>query len=117
MSKFLANNQLRSSVLVIFSVPFIRVFYFLRSSVEGGVRFGLLGFCTELADICSPKKFVFSLSVVLSYQLSSHCTRFGYQFAWGGVDILITPLPMILLLYPVGTSDFHIYKWIFGTDP
>ena len=93
------------------------MFYFLHSSVEGGVRFGLLGFCTELADVCSPKKYVLSPSVVLSHQLLSHCTRFGYQFAWGGVDILITPLPMILLLYPVGTSNFYIYKWVFGTDP
>ena len=40
-------------VLVTFSTPFIQAFYFLRSSAEGGIRYGVLGFCRELTETCT----------------------------------------------------------------
>ena len=40
-------------VLVTFSTPFIQQLYFLRSSAEGGIQYGVLGFCRELTDTCT----------------------------------------------------------------
>lgn len=42
-------------ILITFSVPFISNFYFLRSSVNGGVDFGVWGFCSTSTDVCSKK--------------------------------------------------------------
>ncbi|RDX57185.1 hypothetical protein OH76DRAFT_1394968 [Lentinus brumalis] len=68
-------------VLVIFSQPFIHVFYFLRTSAAGGVQFGVLGYCYGLTAVCSQKKF-------------------GYQFT----PELLNPLPIVLVLYPVAAG-------------
>ncbi|EJF64876.1 hypothetical protein BD309DRAFT_955581 [Dichomitus squalens] len=67
-------------VLVIFSTPFIQQFYFLRSEAAGGIRFGVVGFCLELTGICTK--------------------QIGYNLD----DILIKPLPMLLVLYPVAAG-------------
>ncbi|CAL1717176.1 unnamed protein product [Somion occarium] len=43
--------------LVTFSVPFISSFYFLHSSVAGGIKYGIWGWCLDVDDSCSPKQF------------------------------------------------------------
>ncbi|RPD60168.1 hypothetical protein L226DRAFT_508472 [Lentinus tigrinus ALCF2SS1-7] len=68
-------------VLVIFSQPFIHVFYFLSTSAEGGLQFGVLGFCNVSTGVCSQKKF-------------------GYEF----LPELLNPLPIVLVLYPVAAG-------------
>ena len=52
------------SVLITFSVPFIPVFYLLHASASGGVKFGVLGFCTGTdggngGGTCKPKQYVY----------------------------------------------------------
>ncbi|KAM5531795.1 hypothetical protein V8D89_014565 [Ganoderma adspersum] len=67
-------------VLVTFSTPFIQQFYFLRSSAEGGIRYGVLGFCRELTETCTRQ---------LGYQVNPP---------------VVEPLPMLLILYPVAAG-------------
>ncbi|KAI1796899.1 hypothetical protein LXA43DRAFT_878862 [Ganoderma leucocontextum] len=67
-------------VLVTFSTPFIQQFYFLRSSAEGGIRFGVLGFCRVLTETCTRQ---------LGYQVNPP---------------VVQPLPMLLILYPVAAG-------------
>ncbi|KAK7690421.1 hypothetical protein QCA50_005518 [Cerrena zonata] len=43
--------------LVTFSVPFIKPFYFLHSSVAGGITYGIWGWCLDVNGSCSPKQF------------------------------------------------------------
>ena len=105
------NQHSIPSVLVIFSAPFIRVFYFLRTSADGGVRFGVLGFCYDATGICSAKKYVSqSLSDLLLSKSLWVGTRFGYEFMQDNVTILDRPLPILLLLYVVGTVVFFCIK-------
>ena len=52
-------NLCHASVLVIFSQPFIHVFYFLRTSAGGGIQFGVLGFCNVSTGVCSQRMYVF----------------------------------------------------------
>ncbi|KAI0325294.1 pali-domain-containing protein [Cubamyces sp. BRFM 1775] len=73
--------QLALLVLVTFSTPFIKALYFLRTDSEGGVRFGLLGFCFDLLGICTPKEI-------------------GYKHEPEIVDRLST----VLVLYPVAAG-------------
>ncbi|KAI9000427.1 hypothetical protein BD414DRAFT_525974 [Trametes punicea] len=68
-------------VLVTFSAPFIQAFYFLRTNIDGGIKFGLFGFCQELAGTCTGKEL-------------------GYQFQPQLVDRLTT----VLVLYPVAAG-------------
>jgi len=44
-------------VLTTFSVPFIKPFYFLHADINGGVTFGIWGWCFDLSGQCSPKQF------------------------------------------------------------
>jgi len=68
-------------VLPIFSVPFISQIYFLHASIFGGVKFGILGWCTTNDGICTPKKF-------------------GYHF-----DPELTPiLVMLHVFYPIAAG-------------
>ncbi|EPQ52581.1 hypothetical protein GLOTRDRAFT_131813 [Gloeophyllum trabeum ATCC 11539] len=47
-------------ILITFSVPFVSSFYFLHSSIAGGVRFGLWGWCLDDDTLCiSPVKLGF----------------------------------------------------------
>ncbi|KAI0649032.1 hypothetical protein C8Q79DRAFT_924404 [Trametes meyenii] len=68
-------------VLVTFSTPFTQIFYFLHSDINGGVKFGVFGFCLELRDFCTPKEL-------------------GYQFD----PQVIKPLTTALVLYPVAAG-------------
>ncbi|RPD60167.1 hypothetical protein L226DRAFT_535098 [Lentinus tigrinus ALCF2SS1-7] len=69
-------------ILVTFSVPVIDDLYFLHSSVFGGTRFGVLGYCIESARL--------------------ECTslRIGYRFE----PELYYPLPRVLVLFPVAAG-------------
>ncbi|THH31514.1 hypothetical protein EUX98_g2676 [Antrodiella citrinella] len=44
-------------VLTTFSVPFVKSFYFFRADINGGVTFGMWGWCFDLSGQCSPKQF------------------------------------------------------------
>ncbi|KAH9945115.1 uncharacterized protein BXZ73DRAFT_96106 [Epithele typhae] len=68
-------------VLVIFSTPFIKMFYFLRTSAEGGY-------------VMPPSRNL--QEHVGRYDLRN---RFGYQF-----QQLVQPLPMLLVLYPAAAG-------------
>ncbi|KZT23072.1 hypothetical protein NEOLEDRAFT_1136930 [Neolentinus lepideus HHB14362 ss-1] len=39
-------------ILVTFSVPFVSSFYFLHSSISGGVKFGIWGWCLDDDTLC-----------------------------------------------------------------
>ncbi|KAI0367953.1 hypothetical protein BV20DRAFT_1023327 [Pilatotrama ljubarskyi] len=79
---FVANvAALTLLVLVTFSTPFIQALYFLESSVSGGVKFGLFGFCFELTETCIPKEL-------------------GYHHN----PELMAPLTTVLVLYPVAAG-------------
>ncbi|KAI0719380.1 hypothetical protein C8T65DRAFT_54013 [Cerioporus squamosus] len=69
-------------ILVTFSVPVTDDLYFLHSSIDGGVRFGVLGYCVE--------------------SVSLECTRLriGYRFE----PELYYPLPRVLVLFPVAAG-------------
>lgn len=47
--------------LTTFSIPFISAFYFLDTSIDGGVRFGIWGFCFDNDPLnCTPKNLGYS---------------------------------------------------------
>lgn len=89
-------NMLPNRVVVTFSTPFIRAFYFLRTDFAGGIKFGLLGFCNDLTGTCTAKAFV--VPIIRSLRTLTLCIRLGYHHE----PQITNPLTTVLVLYPVG---------------
>jgi len=69
-------------MLITFSVPFISNFYFLRSSIAGGVDFGVWGWCLTSGD--------------------DTCTKKSIGYSWD--PQIIFWLTQALVLYPVSAA-------------
>lgn len=60
MLKYFLNFSLLR-ILTTFSAPFIQIFYFVHSSVDGGVKFGLWGWCLDVDGSCPVKQYFVSI--------------------------------------------------------
>lgn len=54
---FLMFSAFTLLTLIVFSVPFISSFHFLHTTLYGGVKFGIWGWCFDLSGVCSTKQF------------------------------------------------------------
>ncbi|KLO11423.1 hypothetical protein SCHPADRAFT_855385 [Schizopora paradoxa] len=90
-------------ILITFSVPFISNFYFLRSSVNGGVDFGVWGFCTTSTDVCSKKSIGYSFEPQLIFWLTQALVL--YPVAAGLT--LLTLISLIPVLCLRGRHHHH----------
>jgi len=86
-------------ILITFSVPFISNFYFLRSSIAGGVDFGVWGWCLMSNDTCSGKSIGYSWEPQLTFWLTQALVLYPVS---AGLTFLT-----LLSLIPVLCSHRH----------
>ncbi|TCD60908.1 hypothetical protein EIP91_009299 [Steccherinum ochraceum] len=84
--------------LTTFSVPFIKPFYFFHADVNGGVKYGIWGWCFDLTGQCSPKQ----LGYVWKPQLTPILTKLLILFPVAAGLTLIS----IIVLMPVMISRY-----------
>ncbi|KAH8112752.1 hypothetical protein DFH11DRAFT_1689892 [Phellopilus nigrolimitatus] len=94
LSFLLASAALALLALVTFSTPFIKIFYFLRTSEADGVEFGVFGWCRDNGLQCSPK----ALGIDWEPQLIPWLTKALVLYPISAGLTLLTLLSIIPLL-------------------
>jgi len=89
-------------VLVTVSAPLIRPFYFLKSSADGGIKFGIWGYC---AETCSPFKFGYTYGTKITEPLSYILVLFPVA---AGLSLLSLIVLLPLLCFPRSRRYPHI---------
>ncbi|OBZ66230.1 hypothetical protein A0H81_13729 [Grifola frondosa] len=111
-------------VLVTFSVPFISIFYFLKTSAAGTVTFGIWGFCVDITGVCTQKKLEYSFdpqimksltTALVLYPVAAGLTLFGLL----SLTPLLYPYPLFALLsilaFLTSLAAFAVMMFLFTT--
>ncbi|OSD06655.1 hypothetical protein PYCCODRAFT_1383799 [Trametes coccinea BRFM310] len=84
-------------VLVTFSTPFIQSLYFLRTDLDGGMSFGVFGFCFDLMQVCSGKE----LGYVHEPEIIGHLTTVFVLYPVAAGFMVLGAITLIpLMCYP-----------------
>ncbi|KAJ3557608.1 hypothetical protein NM688_g1387 [Phlebia brevispora] len=97
-------------ILVTFSMPFIHDFYFVHSSINGGIKFGLWGWCFDSDGSCTMKQFGYHFDP----ELIPILTKLFILYPIAAGLTLLTALTLLPVLFTTGYRwyPFPLFAWM-----
>ncbi|TFK74171.1 hypothetical protein BDN72DRAFT_722782, partial [Pluteus cervinus] len=106
---FLSNFTFTFRILITFSMPLVPVLYFLYSSQDGGVRFGMWGWCLDSDGVC---QHPIKLGYTWEPEISSPITKAHVFFPIAAFSTLCALLSLVPVLVKRTSKTERIFSYL-----